>query len=504
MPSFCCVPGCSSDGTFQKGLAFHEFPTEKSLRKSWIHAIRRDVGPHFQIVRGSTKVCSLHFREEDYRKPCARTLARRKQKQKDRADRMESSSHRHILAPGVVPSVFPSFPERPAKRARPPPRERPQPAVAPADFTNDEDSESTDMVDTKQLGDDMDTIQGASAFSVESDLAAQVAALQEQLQAVLMRNQELEEHVFSAERILEDTSLLQFYTGFQSKAMFLACFNFLKRSALSMRMWRGQSSNLDGDRVGAKTGPPSKLNILSQFFFTCVRLRRGYPLVDLADRMKVSPSTLSRVFVTWINLMYVKFRELLVFPSRRKIVKNMPSCFKMLYPSTRIIIDCTEFFIQRPSSLEIQSASFSAYKNHNTCKLLVGISPDGAFTFISDLYEGSISDRDLVIASGLLDKLERGDSVMADKGFEIEDLLLPLGVRLNIPPFLHKGQQMLPDDVRSTKSIAAVRIHVERAIGRLKQNSLLDGVIDNSLFDILDRVVFAAAMLCNFLPSLAA
>ena len=59
----------------------------------------------------------------------------------------------------------------------------------------------------------------------------------EQLQAVLMRNQELEEHVFSAERILEDTSLLQFYTGFQSKAMFLACFNFLKRSALSMRMW---------------------------------------------------------------------------------------------------------------------------------------------------------------------------------------------------------------------------------------------------------------------------
>ena len=226
--SQCCVPGCSSDGTFQKGLAFHEFPTEKSLRKSWIHAIRRDVGPHFQIVRGSTKICSLDFREEDYRKPCARTLARRKQKQKDGADCMESSSHRHILAPGVVPSVFPSFPERPAKRARPPPRERPQPAVAPADFTNDEDSESTDMVDTKQLGDDMDTIQGASAFSVESDLAAQVAALQEQLQAVLMRNQELEEHVFSAERILEDTSLLQFYTGFQSKAMFLACFNFFE------------------------------------------------------------------------------------------------------------------------------------------------------------------------------------------------------------------------------------------------------------------------------------
>lgn len=160
--------------------------------------------------------------------------------------------------------------------------------------------------------------------------------------------------------------------------------------------------------------------------------------------------------------------------------------------------------MQRPSSLESQSASFSPYKNTNTCKLLVGISPDGAMTFISDLYEGSISDRDLVIASGILDKLERGDSVMADKGFEIEDLLVPLGVRLNIPPFLDKRQQMLPSDVRATKSIAAVRIHAKRAIGRLKEFKLLSGVIDNSLYDILERIVFVAAMLCNFFPSLAA
>ena len=72
--------------------------------------------------------------------------------------------------------------------------------------------------------------------------------------------------------------------------------------------------------------------------------------------------------------------------------------------------------MQRPSSLEYQSASFLAYKNTNTCKLLVGISPNGAITFLLDLYEGSISDRDLVIASSILDKLERGDSVMADKG----------------------------------------------------------------------------------------
>ena len=92
---------------------------------------------------------------------------------------------------------------------------------------------------------------------------------------------------------------------------------------------------------------------------------------------------------------------------------------------------------------------------------------------------------------------------MADKGFEIEDLLLPLGARLNILPFLDKRQQMLPDDIRSTKSIASGRIHVERAIGRLKSFHLLQGVIDNTLFNILDRAIFVAAMLCNFLPPFA-
>ena len=52
--------------------------------------------------------------------------------------------------------------------------------------------------------------------------------------------------------------------------------------------------------------------------------------------------------------------------------------------------------------------------------------PSGPVTFISDCYEGSISDKKLVQVSGLLEKLEPGDEVMADKGFLIQDILAPL------------------------------------------------------------------------------
>ena len=39
--------------------------------------------------------------------------------------------------------------------------------------------------------------------------------------------------------------------------------------------------------------------------------------------------------------------------------------------------------------------TFSNYKNRNTFKALVGISPDGVITFVSPLYPGSISDKQL-------------------------------------------------------------------------------------------------------------
>ena len=49
--------------------------------------------------------------------------------------------------------------------------------------------------------------------------------------------------------------------------------------------------------------------------------------------------------------------------------------------------------------------------------------------------------------SGQLDlPLGENDSIIADKGFTIQDLL-PLGVCLNIPPFLGSSSQMPAEDV---------------------------------------------------------
>ena len=77
-------------------------------------------------------------------------------------------------------------------------------------------------------------------------------------------------------------------------------------------------------------------------------------------------------------------------------------------------------------------------------KILVGVTPSGAESFVSEAYEGSISDRKLVEMCGLLDKLDPGDEIMANKGFKIQ---VPYGVRLNVPPFLQSSTQMAASDV---------------------------------------------------------
>ena len=91
------------------------------------------------------------------------------------------------------------------------------------------------------------------------------------------------------------------------------------------------------------------------------------------------------------------------------------------------------------------------------------ISPSDIVTFVSNLYAGSISDKELTRCSGILEKLEPGDSAMADRGFDVQEDLALLGVGLNIPPFLKDKSQLSESELVETRRIASIRIHVCRA-----------------------------------------
>ena len=311
----------------------------------------------------------------------------------------------------------------------------------------------------------------------------------------------LKKSLFRMENIKGNDTLVKFYTGFNDYETLVAFYEeILESDAKVMRQWSGHRSECDYSDV--KVGRTFKLPLQEQFFLTLVRLRLGLLEHDIAYRFDISQPSVSRITNTWINLMFHSFKSIETFPAWHVVKKYMPETFKKDYPNTRVIIDATEFSVERPSSLLSQACTYSAYKSRNTVKILIGVTPSGAISFVSEAYEGSISDRKLVEVSGLLAKLEPGDEIMADKGFTIQDMLVPYGVRLNMPPFLQSNSQMPANDIFVTKKIARLRVHVERAIGRVKDYRILRETLPASMWDSISDIIYVCCMLTNFGPPL--
>ena len=118
-----------------------------------------------------------------------------------------------------------------------------------------------------------------------------------------------------------------------------------------------------------------------------------------------------------------------------------------------MIIDTTEIPIEKPSSINAQKQTFSSYKNRNTIKVLVGITPKGGVSYVGDCYGGSASDREIIEQSPLYQNagtlFERGDSIMADKGFQVQDLFAPFDICINTPTMM-KGRTQLNEADRLT------------------------------------------------------
>ena len=178
----------------------------------------------------------------------------------------------------------------------------------------------------------------------------------------------------------------------------------------------------------------------------------------------------------------------------------MPLSFQERLENCKIIIDCTEIFCEVPQSLIDSSALYSSYKSHVTLKFLVGIEPAGGITFVSQLYPGSTSDREIIIRSGFLNPSlwQRGDIILADRGFTIQDLFDHLGVKINIPEFLDGKVQFDFQQVVCTQQIANLRIHIERAIQRIKTFHILDRDIPVTLYGSINQIITVICMLTNF------
>ena len=313
----------------------------------------------------------------------------------------------------------------------------------------------------------------------------------------------LETKQFRLRSFKDNDSKINFYTGIPTFKRLQNLFKFLKEGEDIIYCFEDYNELSHNDHEYIQRFSSRKksyaLDKFNQFFLVLCRLQQGFLEDHLAYLFDVSQSCVSRYCISWINYMYLVFGSIDIWPSREMIDLSMPSVCQLKYPNLRVTIDCFEIKTESPESLLSKGAMYSHYKNHMTLKGLIGIAPSGSISFISQLYPGSCSDREIVLRSGFLNRKlwASGDMILADRGFTVQDLFSPMQVLVNIPAFLHGRTQFTEEEVVQTQQIANFRVHVERAIQRVKSFHIVDGVIPVSLFGSINQIWTVLCFLAN-------
>ena len=250
----------------------------------------------------------------------------------------------------------------------------------------------------------------------------------------------------------------------------------------------------------------TKLSLRDELILTLMKLRLNLFNEDIAYRFGIHKTSVSKIFHKWLDILYIKLKDFIVWPDRSIVRKTLPCIFKPKFSKVVSIIDCTEIFIERPVNLLARAQTFSNYKKHNTVKFLIGITPTGCISFVSKAWGGRVSDDELTRSSGIFGKLYPGDVIMADRGFRLHEDLGLLQCELIVPASTKGKKQLSPKDVEKSRALSHVRIHVERVIGMLKNRyTILQGTLPISLVkrpsdrDVttIDKVMTVCAALCN-------
>ncbi|KAJ4918283.1 hypothetical protein JOQ06_022093, partial [Pogonophryne albipinna] len=263
-------------------------------------------------------------------------------------------------------------------------------------------------------------------------LKMQVRELQLQLEVLQLRSR------FGIQRLAGSDKDIRFYTRFATYKHFLVFWKLVEPAANTkmVRITNAKASSTSSSDSSQPTTTVCSIQAwinpsIDELLLFLMHLSVGLHLRDLAERFGIHRTTVSRIISTWTHFLYQLLGSKRLWIPREVVRAHLPPEFSA-FPDTQVVLDCTEVFCQTPSSLLLQSEVFSTYKSHATFKAMIGMAPHGAITFVSGLYAGSMSDREIFKLSGIVSLLTPDMATMVDKGFLVENLVQSLPACLSV------------------------------------------------------------------------
>eukprot|EP00063_Salmo_salar_P045427 XP_014020262.1 PREDICTED: uncharacterized protein LOC106582070 isoform X3 [Salmo salar] len=473
----CVVAGCRNRRIPGTSLSFYRFPRDPDRKQRWIAAVNREGW----LPNDGSRLCSTHF--------------------------ISGKQVKNPRSPDYVPSVFTSAPLSPESEIKEETAafeisDKQEAQVEAANALLFLQGQGRSVVDQRPSQEDHDVAQSASSSStsdngeesepVSSDSkdrggkpgkrsAAEPDNYEDVLKILKKENRALQESVdkmsLSENSFRNDPEKVRFYTGLPNYFVFETV------------MWL-LAPHMNG------TKNMVKLSKFQQLLLTLMRLRLDLKNQDLAYRFGVKVGTVTRTVLRMVNVMSTTLVPTAVFwPSRAELRKNLPAALHSTYPDCAVIIDCFRVTLEKPGS---------------EVNLFCGV-----VTFVSRGSPGSVSDKSLAEGCGFLGKLLPGDVVLADKDFDIGELVAAHGALLKITGS-DGGEGSEGSEGVSLTDISpeklSVRRHVERVVSMVKlRYSMLTGPVEgpftaaerSSNIFTFDKIVQVACALNNLCISAA-
>ncbi|XP_060639157.2 uncharacterized protein [Anolis sagrei] len=201
---------------------------------------------------------------------------------------------------------------------------------------------------------------------------ATVLLLSKQLRG--QREAEAHHGAFSLETVKSSAKWLRFYTGFDEYPRLMAFMAFL----------------LDNEREQGSQDRSlhSALSPENQLFLVLVRLRLGLLLQDLAFRFHISESTASRYWLSWIEIMERRMRQIPVAYSQHYIDTFKPQRLLNHQDMSLVVLDCAQLFFEAQGRKQGKSyGPWGPRTRYSVCGYALA-APSGFLTFGAGAGEG--------------------------------------------------------------------------------------------------------------------
>jgi DDE superfamily endonuclease/Helix-turn-helix of DDE superfamily endonuclease len=229
-------------------------------------------------------------------------------------------------------------------------------------------------------------------------------------------------------------------------------------------------------RRAAGAGAPPALDRTDRLLMTLVRLRISPTYEALGWLFGLEKSH------AWEDVQdaLAVLETLADFPCERPAADGAqlatPAAVIAAFPAVKILIDGKEQPFRRPQGWDQQQPFYAGKKKRHTVKNQIRCTPEGRIGGVSDTAPGSTHDLTMRRQDGTPDRLDEGESAMADKASTGGRKDRP-GTPLVVPTQAPRGHPLTAEQAAANRLISGYRVVIEHVMAQLNRFQVLKQVV---------------------------